>query len=246
MSSLISLQKRVGNGHSRSSANLSSLLGLDWRSVAIPYISVVGFLCLALVRDAFAHPAQPRTQFSPTSRAAAERCRVKMKGLEDFDALKNTERVRTTKFSEEEVNSYLSEELDSEASPSLKRLAIVFKKNWLKAVATIDFDNLRMTSPNLVAKIAGLLFSGIHTLTAEGRIVSGNGNAHFELEQALFDNHTLPRPLVEEIITAVGQKQNPPFDPLQPSKLLYNIDRIEVRPGYIVVHQKTESRSPSP
>jgi hypothetical protein len=77
----------------------------------------------------------------------------------------------------------------------------------------------------------------VHKLTARGQLLSGNGKASFRLEQARFDNSTLPKALVEEIITAVGRKQNPPFDPLQPSQLFYDIDKVDVHPGHILVYQ---------
>jgi hypothetical protein len=189
--------------------------------------------------------AQTRNRDSLTSKAAAERCRIKMKRVEDFDLLEAPAHGQTTKFSEEEANAYLSEDLATEANPSLRNLRVTFKQDRLSAVATIDFDRLEMTSNSIFAKIFSMLFSGLHTLTARGRLISWNGEAYFEVEQALFNDKNLPKPLVEEIITAVGLKQNPPFDPLQPSELLYRIDRIEVQPGYIIVYQKPETRSPS-
>jgi hypothetical protein len=85
--------------------------------------------------------------------------------------------------------------------------------------------------------LMSLMFSGTHTLSASGQLQSKDGNARFYLEQARFDNSTLPRSLVEEIISAVGKKQNPPFDPLQPSRMPYKIERVDVHRGYIIVYQ---------
>jgi hypothetical protein len=101
----------------------------------------------------------------------------------------------------------------------------------------VDFDRLGGTSTRFLPKLLGFMLSGVHTITTQGRLVSGNGKASFRLEQARFDNSTLPKALVEEIISAVGRKQNPPFDPLQPSQLFYGIQRIDVHTGYILVYQ---------
>jgi len=57
------------------------------------------------------------------------------------------------------------------------------------------------------------------------------------LHQARFDGTTLPKYLVEQIITAVGRKQNPPFDPLKPSELFYEIEKAEVHKGCVIVYQ---------
>jgi hypothetical protein len=89
----------------------------------------------------------------------------------------------------------------------------------------------------LLPKLLSLMISGVHWITARGRLVSGKGRARFQLVQARFDNSTLPRGLVEEIISAVGRKQKPPFDPLQSSELLDDINRVEVHTGYILVFQ---------
>ena len=85
--------------------------------------------------------------------------------------------------------------------------------------------------------MVSLLFSGTHTITTRGKLQSDNGKGHFDLEKALFDDKSLPVFLVKEILTSVAQKQDPPFDPMQPSELPYKIDKVDVHPGYIIVYQ---------
>ena len=114
---------------------------------------------------------------------------------------------------------------------------MVFEENRLKATATIDFDRLGMTSSKLLPKLISLMFSGVHTIAADGQLVTKDGKAHFKMNQALFDGSALPKPLIEGIISAVGRKQNPPFDPLQPSEMPYEINKVDVHPGYIIVYQ---------
>jgi hypothetical protein len=111
------------------------------------------------------------------------------------------------------------------------------EKNGLQAVASIDFDSLKSSSGKLLPKLIGLMFSGTHTLTVKGKLISKAGKANFSLDQALFDDASLPRYLVEPIITAVGRKQNPPFDPLRPSQIFYKIDKMDVYSGHITVYQ---------
>lgn len=171
------------------------------------------------------------------SRAAADRCGTKLKTLENFAKQKKPGQQQTTRFSEEEVNSYLALDLKPKYHPSLKSLTVEFEQDRLQAVAEVDFDRLGATSAKLLPKLIGLMFSGTHTISAKGKVVSGGGKAHFRLEQAQFDGSTIPKPLVEEIITAVGRKQNPPFDPLQPTELFHDIQKVEVRPGYVLVYQ---------
>ncbi len=181
--------------------------------------------------------AGPETKSPGISRAAAERCSLKLKSLEDFATDRKGNPNQTTQFSEEEANSYLALNLGRKYHPSLKSLVVAFEKERLQAVAVIDFDQLASKSTKLLPQLIGLLFSGTHTLTVHGQVISGGGKARFQLEQARFDDSTLPKSLVEEIITSVGKKQNPPFDPLQPSKLPYGIEHLELNQGNIMVFQ---------
>ncbi len=193
--------------------------------------ALILFCCLA-------SPAGPGATAPDMSKAAAaERCNVKLKALEHYAAHPKTGRVQTTQFSEEEVNSYLELDLSSQYHPCLKSLTFVFEEDRLQGVATIDFDRLGKTSSKLFPKLLSFMLSGVHTITARGQLVSGDGKASFRLEQARFDNSTLPKALVEEILSAVGRKQNPPFDPLQPSQLFYGIRKIDVHAGYVLVDQ---------
>ncbi len=205
----------------------------DERSGVIRICGLALLLAGLTFLSGFAAPVQS----PPISRTAANSCESKLNRLESFAAHRKSGQKQTTQFSEEEVNSYLALELKPKYHPSLKSLSVAFEEGKLQAVALIDFDRLGRTSTKMLPKLLGFMFSGVHTLTAKGQLISGNGKAYFRLEQARFDTTTLPKGLVEEIITAVGRKQNPPFDPLKPSELFYSIDRAEVHAGYILVYQ---------
>jgi len=199
----------------------------------LAYLAIGMSVWLGLVNIAMSEPAGPEI-----TRAAANQCSAKLKTIEAFAAHRQAGQQQTTRFSEDEVNSYLALDLSKKYHPSLKSLTVTFEEDdRLQSVATIDFDRLGKTSTKFLSKLLSFMLSGVHTLTARGQIVSGKGKAHFQLEQARFDNSTLPRSLVEEIITAVGRKQNPPFDPLQPSDLFDGIQKVDVHKGYIVVYQ---------
>jgi len=190
-------------------------------------------LALALVCSA----GTPVPETGTVSKEAAARCVAKLQRLEESSKTQRKSADRTTRFTQEEVNSYLALNLSSRYHPSLKNLAVTFVEKKLQAVVTIDFDRLGENSTGIFPRLIGTVFSGVHTLSARGELVSGNRKAHFALEEAKFDDTSLPRSLVEQIISAVGKKQNPPFDPLQPSELPYAIEKVDVHHGYIVVYQ---------
>lgn len=128
-------------------------------------------------------------------------------------------------------------ELSPKFHPCLKSLQMTFEEGNLRGVASINFDKLGSASKKFMPKLLSAVFSGTHILDARGQLLSGSGKASFRLGQARFDNSNLPKSLVEEIITAVGKRQNPPFDPLQPSNLPYRIEKVDVHQGYITVYQ---------
>lgn len=157
--------------------------------------------------------------------------------MEAFVPKKRSGKKLATKFTEEEINSYLALHLKPRYHPCLKSLSIEFEADGMQSVAAIDFDRLGTTSNKFIAKIIGVMFSGMHTMTARGKILSGQGKGRFLLQQARFDGNALPNYLVNEIIAAVGLRQKPPFDPTQPSKLPHEIDRVEMQPGFMIAYQ---------
>jgi hypothetical protein len=215
---------------------LKSPLRLFQRSLAARRFGVALFLAGLLLCCAASFAAAQTAAFKPSKAAAAE-CRSKLSKLEAFPGKHISGETQTTKLSENEINSYLALDLGTRYHPCLKSLVMGFEENRLKATATIDFDLLGMASSKLLPKLISLLFSGVHTIATDGQLVTNDGKAHFKMNQALFDGSALPKPLIEGIISAVGRKQNPPFDPLQPSEMPYEINKVDVHPGYIIVYQ---------
>ncbi len=218
-----------GSGHSKlfDSSSAKPIASLC-RITLLLLFSIAGSSLLPEVKSA--------DSFKP-SKAAAESCSSKLKNLEEHAASGKSLKNEPIRFSQNEVNSYLALELSSNYHPCLKNLAIAFEEDNLQGMAVIDFDRLEASSSKILPKLLSFMFSGIHALSARGKLVSKGGKANFQLEQARFDSSTLPNSLVAEIITLVGRKQNPPFDPLQPSQLPYKIQRIDVHAGYALVCQ---------
>jgi len=116
-------------------------------------------------------------------------------------------------------------------------MRMAFKQDLIEGIASIDFDCLKENASTAFSSSLLRLFSGTHVITARATIASGNGKGQIQLEQARFDDNTLPGFLVEEAIAIVFRKQEPPFNPTQPSPLPYNIKKIMIHPGYIMVYQ---------
>lgn len=200
----------------------------------------VATLALAFAASTAPHTGSPAAEAEKqpgTSKDAAASCARKVEQLEDFSRRPGNRGSRTTRVSELEVNSYLAYELSPEYHPCLKSLVFRLEPARLQAIAIVDFDKLGLSSKNSVTKIIAALLTGAHTLALTGKLVADAGKAQFQLERALFDNTGLPNLLVEEIVSAIGRKQKPPFDPMQPSQMPFGIQKVDVGQGYIVVYQ---------
>lgn len=178
---------------------------------------------------------EPQKQPAGISKAAADSCDAKVAALEAY--AQHPGKGNVTRFSEQEINSYLALDLSPKYGRSLKSLAFALYESDLQGSAVIDFDQLKGNSNKISARLLSGMFSGTHNLTVRGKVVTNQGKANFELEEARFDDSSLPNFLVSEIITAVGRKQKPPFDPMQPSQMPYHIQKVDFHKGYILVYQ---------
>jgi hypothetical protein len=234
MSSSTFSQRRGGSEHSRSFDRSRGALNISRRTILTGGLSL--FLPAILFVTALA-PAETKAPAFVASKTAAAQCQTKLRILDDFAGRRKPGQTQTTRFTDEEINSHLALNLKPKYHASLKNLEVAFYENKMRAIADIDFDRLGSASTKLWPRLVGLVFSGIHTLAAEGQVIGQDRNAFFRLERARFDNSTLPKYLVEEVISAVGRKQRPPFDPMKPSRMPYEINRIEMHQGYIIVFQ---------
>jgi hypothetical protein len=197
----------------------------------------IAFSPLLLLLVPFSGARSPSNPPAAVSKAAAAACSAKVQKLQDFAADPERGKKQTTRFSQAELNSYLAFELSSKYHPSLKSLEIQLQEAKLEGTAAIDFDQLGMASKGMMGKLVAKLFSGVHNLRIRGQLHAEGGQAYLVLDEAHFDDTSLPNFLIEEVITAVGRKQKPPFDPLKPSQMPYAIDRVDVHTGHILVHQ---------
>lgn len=223
--------KQGGGGHLKLFDESLTRLKLIRKVIAPGYCQKT-LLCFLFICNILA--AEP-SGIKP-SKAAAERCSAKLNQLEASVAGNGSAKKQTIKFSQDEINSYFALDLSSKYHPCLRGLTLTFEEGKLKGVAVIDFDRLEAAS-TLGSKLLSMLFSGTHILSIRGKPESKDGMARFLLEEALFDDSALPKALVEKIISLVGGKQKPPFDPLKPSELPFGIQWVEVHAGYLVVHQ---------
>jgi hypothetical protein len=199
--------------------------------------TLVFMALLILPRGVFGAETKHPVNSYAISKEASIKCAAKFREIQAFDQDANPQKKKSTRFNEDQINSYLALELQSNFGPSLKGLRVEFKEDSLKIEADIDFDSFREKSNGISERLFAAVVSGIHTLTATGRLHAQGGEAYFELWEARIDEQVVPKILVEQIISGVSRRQKPPFDPLQPSQMPYHIKSIDVHAEMIIVYQ---------
>ena len=167
----------------------------------------------------------------------AESFETKLNRIKGFIPVKKSGRNQAVYFTEDEINAWLALQVKFKAHPSLKSLMVTLEDNHALVTADIDFDHLNADSSTLLPKLIAIMFSGIHTITAHGKITSGNGRGMFEVDKASFDKLSIPAYLMKEIIAAVGLRQPHPLDPTKSSALPFDLDRLDVRKASLIAYQ---------
>lgn len=177
------------------------------------------------------------SRYACGAEAATEECSRKLEAIEDFALESGPSIEKTTRFTEEEINACLAPDAESKYRSCIKNFRVSLREDLVEGVASVDFNCLKQASAEFLPGLIAGLFSGTHILTARGTITSADGEASLKLEEARFDGVALPGFLVEQAITAVCMRQDPPFDPLKSSALPYSIRKVKIHPGYLLVFQ---------
>jgi len=197
---------------------------------------LLGIFSLLFFQASLIH-ASPDNPSEDVSEAAAKECLRKLNEMVTYAAGPETENGKITRFTEEEINSYLALYEESEYRSCLQYFNMSFRQGFMEGIVSVDFDCLKKASSKSLPKLLTTFFSGTHIITARGTILSDNGKGRFQLEEARFDALVLPGLIVEQLITTLCMQLDPPFDPMEPSPFPYKIKRVRIQPGYIMVFQ---------
>ncbi|MDR1728596.1 MAG: hypothetical protein LBT74_11855 [Acidobacteriota bacterium] len=167
----------------------------------------------------------------------ADSCENKLNRIKAFAPVKKAGASQTVYFTEDELNAWLALRFKLRAHPCLKDLAVELEDGQALVTAAIDFNRLREDADGVLPKIIAFMFSGVHTISAHGKVVSGDGKGMFDVDRARFDNVVIPGYLMNEILSAVGLRQSPPVDPSKLSPLPFGLDRMDVRKGSLLAYQ---------
>lgn len=138
---------------------------------------------------------------------------------------------RAYTVTEAELNAYLAERLREESRKDVQALRARFREGSFASSLTLDMDEVEVKGDSLTLELFRTLLSGHATLEVEGRLVVENGKGTLILESTRINDITVPVSLVSFILSEVGKKQNPPFDPTDSFPMPYGIKAVKIEPG---------------
>lgn len=169
---------------------------------------------------------------SVASREAADSCQAKLNTILSGSLSESPGPVR---FTEDEANSYLTLEASRGYPAGLSGIEMQFLSGRLAGTAQVDFDQLKKSSRSPLPPMMEYLLFGEHELKVEGTLEGTNGRGQFKLEAVEIDGVPMPQMLVDVLIDYYLKRSHPNLDLGAPFRLLFSIERLDVRPGVVEV-----------
>ena len=135
-----------------------------------------------------------------------------------------------------ELNAYLAERLQDEARKGVESLSVRFQRDSFMSSITLDLDEVEVTGNSLTLELFSALLSGYATIEMEGRLSVENGKGTLIIDAARINSRTVPPSLVQFILSEVGKRQNPPFDPTDSFRMPYGIRNVKIEPGKAILY----------
>jgi hypothetical protein len=175
----------------------------------------------------------------PPSREDAARLRVKVEAIER-NGLAKRPAALATRVSEREVNAYLAFDAKSDLPAGFTDPRItVLPDLKLSGTATIDLDAIRKERQSRSWLDPLTYMGGKVAVAVSGRLTSSNGLARFALERAVVGGITVPKMLVQELVTFYSRTPGNPrgLNLDDPYTLPARIRQIDIQPGEAIVRQ---------
>lgn len=149
-------------------------------------------------------------------------------------ALEPSAEVRLTPLSEAEVNAYLAHQGARHLPAGLDDPLVRIGDGRLSAEAIIDLDAIRESRERTTFDPVRYL-GGKFAVTAGGRVRSGGGEAHVEVQTVTVGGVQVPGQVLQEVVRHFTRTPGARLD--EPIRLPYGITEIRLTPGLAVIVQ---------
>lgn len=136
---------------------------------------------------------------------------------------------------EGDLNAFLKSQLEERQRNGIRDLSIRLSEGTITTYLKVNMDELELNGESVSLGFFKALLEGTQRLEVEGKLVAEDGIGTFTAERARLNDIPIPGSLVNRILSAVGRRQEPPFDPTQPFQMPYGIQRVTVEPGKVTI-----------
>ena len=195
------------------------------RAAILGLFLIVGWPCLS---------AESRPQGGETDDPGVAKVTRILEELRENDE-QGTVPDRTYEVTEEELNAYLSAQLYQRRQKAVESIALFLKEGTFLTRVEVNVDELHLQGDDVTIGYLMLLLKGIQTLEIEGKLEAENGLATYRVQEARLSGIPIPARLVNKLLSSLGKKNDPPFDPTQPFEMPYGIQSFTFHAGNVMM-----------
>jgi hypothetical protein len=157
-----------------------------------------------------------------------------------LEELKNNDQQSTVpdrsyEVTEQELNAYLSAQLYQQDQKAVESIALMIKEGTFLTRVEVNADELQLKGDDVTMGYLMLLLRGTQTLEVEGKLQAQDGVASYLVQEARLSGISLPAPWVNSLLSSLGKRNNPPFDPTEPFPMPYGIQSVTFQPGKMMM-----------
>ena len=124
----------------------------------------------------------------------------------------------------------------------MESIALLLKEGTFLTRVEVNVDEIEFPVDDVTTGYLRLLLKGIQTLEIEGTLEAENGMATYRVQEARLSGIPIPARLVNNLLSSLAKKNDPPFDPSQPFEMPYGIQSFTFQPGTVIM--RTGDRRP--
>ncbi len=148
-------------------------------------------------------------------------------------AQKGVEPGQTFTIPESDLNAFIRQQIEQARVAAVESIAVTLSTGTFDSTVVVDFDKLE--TEETVGSMVKSMFKGKQTLQLVGSVYGKAGLVHYETESASMNGIPLPASVVDMLLSSIGKKQQPPFDPTEPFPLPKGVKTLVVEPGKVVM-----------
>lgn len=134
---------------------------------------------------------------------------------------------------EEDLNAYLAVELKKSEHPAVQDVAVRFHEGSFTTRLKVDMDKVEVKDQSMTAGLLASLMTGVQIIQVEGTLKTNKGTGTYVTRKAWLNDVPVPATLVDSLLSRIGRKNEPPFDPTEPFKMPYEIKEVIFKSGRV-------------